>query len=184
MFPEIEEIRRKRKKLGVSQKKLAELVGVSQPLIARIEAGKFDPKLSLVKKIMRVLEEIEGGRVEARVVMNSPVISVFPNDSLKRVAELMMEKEISQIPVMENDEPVGGITEADIVKAVLEKGSRAESVRVREIMGEPFPSVDPEESVNTVSKLLMEHPAVLVVDKGKVVGIITKQDVMKFLTRS
>uniref|UniRef100_A0A7C3MFK7 CBS domain-containing protein n=1 Tax=Archaeoglobus fulgidus TaxID=2234 RepID=A0A7C3MFK7_ARCFL len=183
MFPEIEEIKRKRKKLGVSQKKLAELVGVSQPLIARIEAGKFDPKLSLVKKIIRVLEEIEGGRIEARVVMNSPVISVSPDDSLKKVAELMMEKEISQLPVMEKDVPVGGITEADILKAVLEKGSRAESVKVKEMMGDPFPVVDPEESVSNVSKLLMEHPAVLVVDKGKVAGIITKQDVMKFLTR-
>ncbi|AAB89133.1 MULTISPECIES: CBS domain-containing protein [Archaeoglobus] len=183
MFPEIEEIRRKRKKLGLSQKKLAELVGVSQPLIARIEAGKFDPKLSLVKKMLRVLEEIEGGRVEARVVMNSPVIFVSPSDSLKTVAELMTEKEISQLPVMENDKLVGGVTEADVVRAVLEKGEGAESIRVREVMGDPFPVVDPEESVNVVSKLLMEHPAVLVVQGEKVVGIITKQDVMRFLTK-
>ena len=183
MFPEIEEIRRKRKKLGLSQKKLAELVGVSQPLIARIEAGTFDPKLSLVKKIFRVLEELEGGRVEAKVVMNSPVIFVSAYDTLKKVAELMTEKEISQLPVMEAGKLVGGITEADIVKAVLERGSKAESIRVREVMEDPFPVVDPDESVNTVSRLLMEYPAVLVFEGEKLVGIVTKQDVMKFLTK-
>ncbi|WP_202319553.1 CBS domain-containing protein [Archaeoglobus neptunius] len=183
MFPEIEELRRKRKKLGVSQKKLAELVGVSQPLIARIESGNFDPKLSLVKKIHRVLEEIEGGRVEARVVMNSPVIYVSPSDSLKRVAELMTRKEISQLPVIERGRVVGSITETDIVRAVIEKGSQAENIRVGEVMGEPFPTIDPDESVSVVSKLLMEYPAVLVVQGEEIVGIVTKQDVMKTVTR-
>ncbi|RLI81888.1 XRE family transcriptional regulator, partial [Archaeoglobales archaeon] len=74
MFPEIDEIRKRRKRLGISQKKLAELVGVSQPLIARIESGKFDPKLSLVKKILKTLEEIEGRATDARTIMHSPVI--------------------------------------------------------------------------------------------------------------
>ncbi len=182
MFPEIEEIRRRRKKLGLSQKKLAELVGVSQPLIARIEAGTFDPKLSLVKKIMRVLEEIEGGRVEARVVMNSPVISVSPDESLKRAAEIMIEKDISQLPVVERGKVVRSLTENDLVKVVIERAN-AEEVRVREVMGEPFPQVEAEESIKVVSGLLRDYPAVLVVEKGEVVGIITKQDVMRFLMK-
>lgn len=182
MFPEIEEIKRKRKKLGLSQKKLAELVGVSQPLIARIEAGTFDPKLSLVKKILRVLEEIEGGRVEARVLMNSPVISVHPDENLRKAAEIMIEHDISQLPVIDRDRIVGSITENDLVKAALGKAS-ADEVRVRDVMKEPFPTVLPEESLSAVSKLLNDFPAVLVVEKGKVVGIITKQDVIKFLTK-
>ena len=51
-------------------------------------------------------------------------------------------------------------------------------------MEDPFPVVDPEESLNEISKLLLENQAVIVVDKGKLVGIITKHDVMKFLTLS
>lgn len=181
MFPEIEELKKKRKKLGVSQKKLAELVGVSQPLIARIESGRFDPKLSLIKRIQKVLEEIEGGRVEARVLMNSPVIYLSPDDTLKKAAELMIEREISQIPVVERGRVVGGITESDVMRAAIEKS--AESVRVREVMTDPFPTVSAEESLSTISKLLFEYPAVLVVENGEIVGIITKQDVMKYLAR-
>ncbi len=183
MFPEIEEIKRRRKKLGISQKKLAELVGVSQPLIARIESGRFDPKLSLVKKIFRVLEEIEGKSVDAKAIMHSPVISVSANDSIKRAAEIMIEHEISQMPVVEGDAVVGSITENAIVKAVLEKGSAAETLCVRDVMEQPFPTVSPNENLNSISRLLLENPAVLVIEKGKMVGIITKQDVMKFLTR-
>jgi len=183
MFPEIEEIKRKRKRLGISQKKLAELVGVSQPLIARLESGRFDPKLSLIKRIFRVLEEIEGGRVEARTVMNSPVIYVSPDDSLRRAAEIMIGSEISQLPVIHRGKVVGGVTENNIIKAVVEKGSSADSIKIREIMEDPFPFVNPDESLTTISRLLLEHVAVLVIDEGRVVGIITKQDVMKFLTK-
>ncbi len=183
MFPEIEEIKRRRKKLGISQKKLAELVGVSQPLIARIESGRFDPKLSLVKKIFQVLEEIEGKSVDAKTIMHSPVISVSASESIKRAAEIMIEHEISQMPVVEGDAVVGSITENAIVKAVLEKGSAAENLCVRDVMEQPFPTVSPSESLNSISRLLLENPAVLVVEKGKIVGIITKQDIMKFLTK-
>ncbi len=181
MFPEIEEIRRKRKKLGVSQKKLAELVGVSQPLIARLESGKFDPKLSLVKKIYRVLEEIAGSRVDARMVMNSPVIAVRPDDNVKDAASIMISKEISQLPVMDGDRVVGGLTENDVVRAIMERGTS--DFRVEEIMGDPFPVVEPEESLSVISRLLLQCPAVLVMEHDRVVGIITKQDIMRFVTR-
>lgn len=183
MFPEIEEIRRKRRRLGISQKKLAELVGVSQPLIARLESGTFDPKLSLLKKIQKVLEEFEGRKVEAKDVMNKPVISISPRESIRKTVEIMMEKDISQLPVIEGEKVVGSITENDILRAVMEIGANAENLMVKDVMGEPFPAVDVEESLGVISKLLYEYPAVLVVEEGKIVGIITKQDVMKFLTR-
>ncbi len=183
MLPEIDEIRRRRKKLGISQKKLAELVGVSQPLIARIESGRFDPKLSLVKRIFKVLEELEGKSVDARSIMHSPVISIQPDERIGKAIEVMIEHDISQLPVVEGKVAVGSITENAIVRAVMERGSAAEELSVREVMEQPFPSVSPSENLATISRLLLEHPAVLVVEDGDIVGIITKQDVMRFLTR-
>ena len=184
MFPEIEEIKRRRKKLGLSQKKLAELVGVSQPLIARIESGNLDPKLSLIKKIFKVLEEMEGRRVNAETIMNSPVKYVSPSDPIKKAVEVMMKDGISQMPVVDKDSIIGSITENAVVKAVMDRGAAAEKLKVKDLMEDPFPVVDPEESLNEISKLLLENQAVIVVDKGKLVGIITKHDVMKFLTLS
>ena len=177
-------LREIRARYKVSQKKLAELVGVSQPLIARIESGNLDPKLSLIKKIFKVLEEMEGRRVNAETIMNSPVKYVSPSDPIKKAVEVMMKDGISQMPVVDNDSIIGSITENAVVKAVMDRGAAAEKLKVKDVMEDPFPVVDPEESLNEISKLLLENQAVIVVDKGKLVGIITKHDVMKFLTLS
>jgi len=178
---EIEEIRRRRKRLGLTQKELAELVGVSQPLIARIESGSIDPKLSLVKKIFEVLDELEGKKITARDVMNSPVIYATPETPLKEVMEIMMEKGISQMPILKSGKVVGSITESSIIRAILSKGGKANKLKAGDCMDKPFPEVNPSESVDVVSKLLLENPAVLVVEDDNIIGIITKQDVMKVL---
>jgi predicted transcriptional regulator len=48
-------------------------------------------------------------------------------------------------------------------------------------MGESFPTVSPGISISVVSHILEGDPAVLVVEKGTVVGVVTKHDVMKLL---
>ncbi len=179
MFPEIEMIKIKRKRLGLTQKKLAELVGVSQPLIARIESGDFDPKLSLVRRIFEVLEEVEGKAINAEKIMNSPVKVVETNARLREAVEIMMKHGISQMPVVKKSKVVGSITESGVVKIMLEKGVAAGKIRVEECMEAPFPTVSKDECLDTISKLLLSSPAVLVSERSKLLGIITKHDVMK-----
>jgi len=181
MFPEIEMIKIKRKKLGLTQKKLAELVGVSQPLIARIESGDFDPKLSLVRKIFEVLEEVEGKAINAEKIMNSPVKEVEANTRLKDAVEMMVEDGISQMPVVKDGKVVGSITESGIVKIMLEKGTAAGKIKVEECMEPPFPAISKSECLDTISKLLLNSPAVIVGEDENLLGIITKHDVMKAL---
>ena len=184
MIFEVDEIKRRRKKLGITQKRLAELVGVSQPLIARIESGDIDPKLSLVKKIFEVLEELEGKHVTARSIMNSPVISVPPDANLREAIEIMRRDNISQIPVMESGRVLGSITESSVVRIVLSRGLEGvENLKVREVMEDPLPTVEADEKLETISRILLSNPAVLVVENGKIVGIITKHDVMKVMGR-
>lgn len=179
MFPEIEMIKIKRRRLGLTQKKLAELVGVSQPLIARIESGDFDPKLSLVRKIFGVLEEFEGKAVNAEKIMNAPVKVVNATSKLKDAVRMMMEDGISQMPVLKDGKMVGSITESGVVKIMLEKGMAVGKMRVEECMEAPFPTVSKNECLDTISKLLLNSPAVIVGDSYNLFGIITKHDVMK-----
>jgi len=180
MILEIEEIKRRRKKLGITQKKLAEILGVSQPLIARIESGSIDPKLSLVKKIFSILEMFEG-KMNARNIMHFPVKYVNPDTTIKEVIEMMRADGISQMPVISDERVTGSITESSIVKLILSKGLDAKDMKVRDFMEESFPSVSPDEGIELISKMLLNSPALLVVDEGKIAGIITKHDVMKAL---
>jgi len=175
---ELEEIKRRRKRLGLTQKELAELVGVSQSLIAKIESGKTDPKLSLVKKIFEVLDELEGKTFRAKDVMTTPVIFVSPDTPIEDVVEIMRKRGISQMPVVENGKLIGCITEGSILRAMISRGRK---LKAKDCLSGSFPIVNPDESIDPIMNLLLEHPAVLVVDRGELIGIITKQDVMKVM---
>ena len=54
-------------------------------------------------------------------------------------------------------------------------------LKVSEVMGESFPTVSPSISISVVSHILEGNPAVLIAEKGTVVGVVTKHDVMKLL---
>jgi predicted transcriptional regulator len=182
-LPTPEDLKKRRNELGLTQSDLAKRAGVSQPLIARIESGDVDPRLSTVRKI---LEAFEGAKKEQQIfikdLMHSPVIHVSPDDSVEEVVNLMHTHGFSQIPVLERDVPVGSISEDMIVRLMGENKKKPVSqLKISEIMGESFPTVSPGTSISIVSRILEENPAVLVVEKGAVVGVITKYDVMKLL---
>jgi CBS domain-containing protein len=54
-------------------------------------------------------------------IMSSPVVSVAPGDSVKRCMELMTERRIRHLPVVENGDMVGMISIGDLVRAVIEE---------------------------------------------------------------
>jgi CBS domain-containing protein len=54
-------------------------------------------------------------------IMSSPVVSVTPSDSIKQCMELMTERRIRHLPVVENGDMVGMISIGDLVRAVIEE---------------------------------------------------------------
>ncbi len=184
MLYEIEEIKKRRKKLGITQKELAELVGVSQPMIARIESGSIDPKLSIVRKIFDVFDEIGGRKTTVYDVMSSPVIGVDRRDNLEKAVTLMEKNNISQLPVFDGARIVGSISESNILRLIVEKGfSECLSIKVEDVMSEPFPVVVPSTTLDRASRMLMENQALLVMENDRVLGIATKYDIMRALNR-
>ena len=92
-LPTPTELRERRKNdLDLTQSELAEMAGVSQPLIARIEGGDVDPRLSTLRRIVGALDEAEGGVVRAEDLMNETLVSVAPDDAVHETKRLMDEK--------------------------------------------------------------------------------------------
>jgi len=179
-LPTPEDIRRMRIMAGLTQKELAERAGVSQSLIARIEAGTVDPRLSTLRKILKALIP-SIGELKAGHVMHRPVIWVDVDEPVKSVVELMEKYGISQVPVLEKGVVVGTIHEATLLKHFLKtkNPSALFNKPAREVMDDPLPMVSPSSSLSDVLALLSgENPAVLVMEGGKLVGIITKIDVI------
>ena len=70
MLPDVKEIKRRRKALGLTQKKLAMLAGVSQSVVAKIESGNVAPSYSIVKRLFDVFEEMsKQGAIKSRLVI-------------------------------------------------------------------------------------------------------------------
>ena len=160
----------------LTQKRLADLVGVSQAHIARIEKGKVDPRLSTVNKILEVLAV--NREKKCRDIMTRGVIFAKPRDSVLKVSEMMVRHAISQLPVINGSKVVGTVTEEDIIRKL---GSNIAEEKVENIMGPPLPVVSEDTSVSAIRPILERRPGVLVVRGRKIVGIVTRSDLLKII---
>lgn len=177
---EIGRIGKLRKQLGLTQKQLADIAGVSQSLIAKIESGKIDPAYSKVTQILSALEGVQAKeKKRAREIMSRHIISVSPSDGLEKAISLMREKDISQLPVLEAGKCVGSISDSRIIGLISERGAGLKSLHVSEVMGESYPVIPSGSVVDVVADLLRHYRAVLVEKEGRLAGIITKADLLK-----
>jgi predicted transcriptional regulator len=181
-IPTPEELKARREMLGIRQAELAENAGISQSMVARIEAGSVDPRVSTLEKIVRVLNEARKPRMTAAQVMHSPVFSVEPGDPLTRAVKIMDARNISQLPVIENGVPLGCISESAIMSAIEDRGApKGHDLTVKQVLEPGFPTVAPGMDIETVVKILQNHHAVLVMEEGKVKGVITKHDLISLI---
>ncbi len=182
------EVRATRTRLGLTQAKLAELAGVTQAYIAKIEAGVADPRVSTLEKISNALERgaVEGRHISVGRIMSSPIIFVKSNDKIGRAVRLMESHDISQLPVFEGDVQVGSISETTFVRKIAsgENMPRLLKRSVSEIMDEPFPTVSKDADIDVAYHLLEHEPALVVVEHGKSAGIVAKADVFKLTGKS
>ncbi|MET1102108.1 MAG: CBS domain-containing protein [Pyrodictiaceae archaeon] len=169
-----------RLRAGLSQRELARRAGVSQSLIARLEKGQVNIRLSTLQKILEALYEVLQNEDVAENYMHSPVITIAADEKVRKAIKLLDEHDISQLPVVDsNGVNIGTILESTILKAMMEEGEEVLDKKVEEIMEEPLPQVSPSTPISVVQTILMSYPAVLVVERGKIKGIITKIDILR-----
>lgn len=185
MLPALSIIPDRRRKLGLTQNQLANLAGVSQSYIAKLEAGKIEPSYIKVKAIFEALDRLERKReVLASEIMTTDMIVVQSTSTIQEAVEMMRHHGFSQLPVMEGKFPVGGISERNLLDNLLysDDPRSPRERKVSEIMEESFPQVSEEAPVSLLSNLLKYYPAALVQRKGEVVGIVTKADLLEVIS--
>jgi len=118
-------------------------------------------------------------RVLVRDIMNSPVISALPNDTIRDIAKKMKEEKIGSIVIMEKDKPAGIVTDWDIVSNGLIKDVKPSQIKAKDVM-QSIHTIESEESITEAARQLRKHniKRLGVVYKNRLVGIISSSDVI------
>ena len=137
--------------------------------------------------------------------MTKDVVAIGPEASLKDVAKLLVEHDISGLPVIGDQAQVlGVISETDLAIKVegpeperghllgrLTAGNRErqhllDARTAGEAMSTPPITIDPDATISAVARLMGEHSLkrLPVVEQGRLVGIVTRADLMRVFARS
>ena len=109
--------------------------------------------------------------------------TITPDITVYEALEVMVEKNVSALVVMENERLAGIFTERDYARKVVLKGKTSKDTLIKEIMTEDLITVTPDNSIDSCMRLmtnrLIRHLPVVVEDR--LVGIISIGDVVKYI---
>ena len=128
--------------------------------------------------------------MRVRDVMASPVVTVTPDAALKEVASLLVERRINAVPVVDaGDRLIGIVSEADLLS--LETGQVAAAGgapphSAGEVMRQSVYTLTGDTEATAAARLMLRHrlKSVPVVDGDRVVGMVTRRDLLRLIARS
>jgi predicted transcriptional regulator len=173
-----------RKKIGITQKKLATMTGVSTSMINQIESGRSQPSYETAKRIFEILASLEGKTAShtAGDFCSTDIVKLKPSNTLHDAIKKMHQLSISQIPIFDGHDLVGIVSEDGIVKHLADVGeSELKNAKIADTMEPVPPIVDYNTPANVLVPLIRYSKCILVSKKSKVIGIITASDTLKMM---
>lgn len=118
-----------------------------------------------------------------RDIMSRGVVTILLGKPALEAARMLRDKDISFLVTMDGERPAGVLTERDIVRKIAAEDGMSSRVTVDQIHTETFLSVDPSTRIEVaVQKMLNSNVRRLVVlEGGRLVGVITQTDLASFL---
>ncbi|MFH0830509.1 MAG: CBS domain-containing protein [Parcubacteria group bacterium] len=142
-----------------------------------------------------------------RDIMTTAVVSVQPQVSVARVVQLMVEHNLTGVPVVKRETVVGVVTDSDLVAQksnihppqflsalhsfIMLRSSASVEAEIQKLLGSkaehimtsPVISVRSNDSVARLATKMVETKAnpIPVIDNGKLVGIVSRHDLLKLL---
>jgi cystathionine beta-synthase len=114
------------------------------------------------------------------------LVHAHPEESVREAVAILHEYEVSQMPVVKQEPPlvlaevVGSVSERDLMDRTFADPTVLDRP-VSEVMGPPLPTAGAGEPVSVAVERLEAAPAVLVLDRGHPIGIVTRSDVLTSL---
>lgn len=145
-------------------------------------ASVKDKTLAQVERLLRSLLRSRVNPIKkARDMMSSPVIHIGPDENLKQATSLMTRYNINVLLVIDKN----GILKGYLTRQVVEKAVffGLEDIKANEYMNIDFSTINPEAPLKEVQELIIRNKirVLPVVDDEKVLGVITRTDLMNIL---
>jgi predicted transcriptional regulator len=172
------------REVGLSEQKLADETGISQPVISRILRGerefRYDEAKALLDCLLSKLSSIPSNMIAEDVATSCErLMKVGLGERLSDVARMMFEKGYSQAPVYEDNQIRGVITEKSFLKLLLSPKRDLKNLSLKDAPIEEAPIYPYNTPLQNIAQVLLEYYAVLIEKNGKVEGIITRADFLK-----
>ncbi len=134
------------------------------------------------------IEDVTVGEVLRRKSGALPdLVHTHPSETVRDAINILREYGVSQMPVVGAEPPVmagevaGSVSERDLLSAVFEgRAKLADAVALH--MGAPLPLIGSGELLGTAAKTLRDCDAVMVVEDGKPIGVLTRHDLLGSLS--
>jgi len=122
-----------------------------------------------------------GKEVIVKEVMKIKLVVVKPKTTVLEAAKIMKNKKIGNVIVVEKKQPVGILTESDILKKVVAEDKNASDVNVEDVMTTPIVVGDPYISLEEAMKIMgkCNIRRLPIIENGKLIGIITQRDISR-----
>ena len=181
LLPDVKEIVKMYTKLGISQKKLAEDIGVEVTWLNKVVKGKIpEPGYNHIRRIFDYLEEKENEKeTKVQDICVRHVTMVKLGTPILQISKMLKKKGFNQAPVTKRDKVIGTITSEKLMEF---NGLDIKNMSLKEehLLPEPF-----EAAYNQPAKSLIPmfkySSCILVKKKGEIIGIITAEDMFRLL---
>jgi len=119
-------------------------------------------------------------KIPIRDIMTKKVITVDVSMNAVDVSNKMMEKDVGCVIVVKKDEPVGVVSERDIVRKLVSTDAKSSSMTAKDLMSEPIITVSDDTSLlDTTKKMAKKNIRRLpVMSNDKMVGIVSETDII------
>ncbi len=114
-------------------------------------------------------------------IMSRELITVGPQESLCRAAQLMRQYDVGILPVVEKERVVGVLTDRDIVTRILACGKEVSACTVDDCMSKSTVCANPTQQVRDAARTMAAQQVrrVPVVDNGRLCGLLSLGDISK-----
>jgi len=135
------------------------------------------------KELFKHLDKM-ATKIPVSDIMVKDIKTLKDENSAKDAVDMMSNLSISGIMIIDKDnKPMGMISEGDLIKKVFHKDKDPKKVKISEIMSKELFTIKPDLSIGECSEIMKNRKIskLPVMDKGKIVGYVTKADLLEEL---